>query len=551
MSTTQYLYTQRKDNTNEVTVAPNISDLDVTNTYEYLTNDTTLRQALPSDIISNGEIQAAIEYRNAFKQGDVITALNVFLSNVNSVYFKQADFSLENILYWYQKLKLSNKEITSYQSQVSYYAQNILTNQLAGAARFSQNATSSGSFNQNNYFDNISDSIGLIVNSKYIQLDSTLPLFDINQQYYGVPIPYSTSIENKMSATARNVAFDLSQKTTMLMRRNLMGIGYTNPALAQNMNADASTSHGLNLINDLPTFVTINESLGMLKDKLSSLFAEAKVFGFVQYMCNIANETAMNLRDIFPRTPGDRDFTVITSAENAQASQAIAQQEADEALAEQTLYAQQQGFANFTTTSNGTVVPAATNTVQGGVTVVENVDANTPSNKYLSSDGRTRSELVSDGNGLLSADFDGATNPLAGKEYQQKDTKSGLDSNTTVGVVVNNSSLIGKQFYVTMTNPDTGATKTVLATGYDTNPSHGIGATTLKPFTNSRGKVIPPPIELSSYAIKQFGSVGVGIDKGNVTIKSPVKVTVTPVTNSATTVTSTTAPRPGAAPGAA
>jgi len=354
MSTTQYLYTQRKDNTNEVTIAPNITDLDVTNTYEYLTNDTTLRQALPSDIISNGEIQAAIDFRNAFKQGDVITAVNVFLANANSIYFKQADFSLENILYWYQKLKLSNKEIISYQSQVSYYGENILSNQLAGGSLFTRNAYNNGSFNQNNYFDNISDSIGIIANSKYIQLDSTLPLFDINQQYYGVPIPYSASLENKMSATARNVAFDLSQKTTMLMRRNLFGIGYTNPTLQQNMNADASTSHGLNLINDLPTFVTINESLGMLKDKLSSVFAEAKVFGFVQYMCNIANETAMNLRDIFPRTPGDRDFTVITSAENAEASQAIAQQEVNEALAEQTLYAQQQGFNTITTSTINT-----------------------------------------------------------------------------------------------------------------------------------------------------------------------------------------------------
>jgi hypothetical protein len=548
MSTTQYLYTQRKDNTNEVTIAPNISDLDVTNSYEYLANDTTLRQALPSDIISNGEIQAAIDYRNAFKQGDAITALNVFLSNANSVYFKQADFSLENILYWYQKLKLSNKEIISYQSQVSYYGENILTNQLAGGARFSRNTLNSGSFNQNNYFDNISDSIGLIANSKYIQLDSTLPLFDINQQYYGVPIPYSASIENKMSATARNVAFDLSQKTTMLMRRNLFGIGYTNPTLQQNMNADASTSHGLNLINDLPTFVTINESLGMLKDKLSSVFAEAKVFGFVQYMCNIANETAMNLRDIFPRTPGDRDFTVITSAENAQASQEIAQQEVNEALAEQTLYAQQQGLSNFTRTGAGTIVPSVTDSVQGGVTVVENADTNTPSNKYLSGDGLTRSELVSDQNGLLSADFDGKTNPLIGGKYEQSVTSSGLDSNNTVGVVVSNRSLIGKQFYVTMTNPDTGATKTVLATGYDVNPSHGIGATTLKTFTNSRGKVIPPPVELSSYALKQFGSVGVGVNNsGNVTIKSPVKITVTPATNSVTTVTSTTAPRPGAA----
>jgi hypothetical protein len=224
-----------------------------------------------------------------------------------------------------------------------------------------------------------------------------------------------------MSATARNVAFDLSQKTTMLMRRNLFGIGYTNPTLQQNMNADASTSHGLNLINDLPTFVTINESLGMLKDKLSSVFAEAKVFGFVQYMCNIANETAMNLRDIFPRTPGDRDFTVITSAENAEASQAIAQQEVDEALAEQTLYAQQQGFENFNTnqaaSNNGYVYAdnqsVVTGAPEGNITPGDGTSKFVNGNLLVSGDGGAPNGdelgLGKTYNGSLKCDTDGAT----------------------------------------------------------------------------------------------------------------------------------------------
>jgi hypothetical protein len=537
----------RQPNTNEITVAPNITDLDATNSFEILSNDTTLRQAFPPETISDSEISAAIDYRNTFKQGDVITALNVFFSNTNNVYFRQADFSIENILYWYQKLKNSNKEITSYRSQVSYYGDNILNNQLPSVSRFSSNTYNSGSFSYDSYFDNVSDSIGIIVNSKYLQLDSTLPLFDINQEYYGVPVPYSASLENKISANTRNVMYDLSQKTTTYMRHNLMGVGYTNLTLQQNLAADASTSHGLNLINDLPTFVTINESLGMLKDKLASVFAEAKVFGFIQYISNIANQTAMNLRDIFPVASDDKDFVVITSEERANASQAIRDQEVSDALAEQSLYAQQQTLGSFETTSTGAVVPLPANTVQGGVTVVENADTTTPSNKYLSSDGLTRSELVSDENSLLSADFDGATNPLLGNKYEQNKTSSGLDSNTTVGVVVKDRSLINKQFYVTMTNTDTGATKTVLATGYDVNGRHGIGATTLKTFTNDRGKVIQPPIELSSYAIKQFSDVGVGIKGRNVTIKSPVKVTVTPATNSVTTVTSTRPPSPGSA----
>lgn len=370
MSTMQYLYTQRKDNDNTITLAPALADLDVVSNLDLLKNDTTLRQALPSDTISDGELQAAIDYRNAFKQGDVITALCNFYSSINGTYFKQADFSLENILFWYQKLFYSNKEITSYRSQASYYSQNILTNQLPGAALFAQNASNNASFNHNTYFDNISDSIGTIANSKYIQLDQTLPIFDVGQQYYGVPIPYAASMENKISANTRNVMFDLSHKTTLYMRRNLLGVAYTNLINQQNMKADASTSHGLNLINDLPTFITINAALDNFKNAISSVFNEAKIFGFVQYLNNIANESGFNLRDIFPRSPGDKDFTVVTSAENAQAAEQIANQEAQDAIAEKAVYTQQEGMIDLSTgsslngnllsiTSSGTTPPSS------------------------------------------------------------------------------------------------------------------------------------------------------------------------------------------------
>jgi len=390
----------RQPNTNEITVAPNITDLDVTNSFELLSNDTTLRQALPPETISDSEISAAIDYRNTFKQGDVITALNVFFSNINNVYFRQADFSIENILYWYQKLKNSNKEITSYRSQVSYYGDNILNNQLPSISRFSSNAYNSGSFSYDNYFNNVSDSIGIIANSKYLQLDSTLPLFDINQEYYGVPVPYSASLENKISANTRNVMYDLSQKTTTYMRHNLMGVGYTNLTLQQNLAADASTSHGLNLINDLPTFVAINESLGMLKDKLASVFAEAKIFGFIQYVSNIANQTAMNLRDIFPVASDDKDFVVVTSEERANASQAIRDQEVSDALAEQTLYAQQQNFELAGSSIYGNLQPL--NTGSSSNSPIDAASIVTPDGAVVPGTGGSKfvnGKLLGDGTG--------------------------------------------------------------------------------------------------------------------------------------------------------
>lgn len=337
-------YAQRKSNTNEATIAPNLVDINVTNSLPALSESTTLRQMFPENIISDIEIQAAIEYRDAFKQGDVITALCQFFNNAKAAYFKQEDFSLENILYWYQKLTYSNKEITSYSSATEYYGQNILSNQFPGASLFATNSYNGSSYDQNNYIDNVSDSIGLLTNSKHLQLDSTLPIFDIGQDYYGVPVPYSPSIENKLSASARNVAYDLSRKTTTLMRHNLLGVAYTNLTLQQNLAADATVPHGLNLINDLPIFTQFNSYIEAFKDALASTFAEAKLFSFIQYLSNIGNETAMNLRDIFPVQPSDKDFTVVTSEESAQASQAIADQEIADATYRQEIYNQQQGF---------------------------------------------------------------------------------------------------------------------------------------------------------------------------------------------------------------
>lgn len=346
MSVTTSTYTVRKPNTNVITIAPEIADIDLADTFEILLNssNTSLSSVFTPNIMPHSELQATMDYRNAFKQGDTITATNTFFNTIASAYFKQIDFSLDAILFWFQRYKYSNKEITSYKSQNSFNNQNLLTNQIPGAALFAQNAVNNAN-TTSDYFDIVSDSIGLLANSKYIQLDSTLPLFDVDQSFYGVPVPFSASTDSKISAATRNVMYNLSKKTTSLMRRNLLNIGYSNTILQQNMAADATTSHGLNLINDLPTFVNINKALDILKAALGAVYSQIKVFSFVQYLNNIGNVPGYNLRDIFPVSPSDLDFTVITSQESAQASQAIAQQEQADAAANAAIAKQQQDIA--------------------------------------------------------------------------------------------------------------------------------------------------------------------------------------------------------------
>jgi hypothetical protein len=397
-------------NTNIFTIAPNLVDIDIADTYQQLLNtgNTSLSSVFTADGITASESQAAVDYRNSFKQGDTISALSEFYSNLFSNYVNQPDFSLDTILYFYQKLKFSNKEIASHYTPASFYNENILPNQIQGASLFAKNTVTNNNITTN-YFDIISDSIGIITNSKFIQLDSTLPLFDVGQQYYGVPTPIAASTDSKISATTRNVMYHLSQKTTTYMRRNLLNIGYTNTVLQQNLAADATTSHGLNLINDLPTFVNINKALNQLKQKLSTVFSQAKAFSFVQYLNTIGNVTGMNLRDIFPLSPSDVDFNVITSKENAMASQAIARQEQADAAAAATLAHQQQ-------TSDFSSSPASSSNT-GGANPNTNSDTgnlNAPSSVSLNA---SKSDIA-------------ARNAAMDASGQAIDTYTGKDGNT-------------------------------------------------------------------------------------------------------------------------
>jgi hypothetical protein len=341
MSTISKVYTPRSENKNTITIAPEFADIDIADTYNQLVDrqNTTIGELLTPDVMPASELQANMDYRNAFKQGDTITAVNNFFNTLDN-YINQPDFSLDAVLYWYQKATYSNKEITAYKSAKDHYNTFLLPNYIPGASLFAQNVANFTN-HEFSYPKVVSDSIGIIANSKFIQLDNTLPLFDISQSYYGVPIPIAASTDNKISSITRNVMYNLSQKNTTIMRRNLMNIGYSNVALQQNIAADATTSHGCNLINDLPTFVRVNKILDQLKNKLATVFTQAKTFSFVQYLNNIGNTTALNLRDIFPLASSDMDFTVITSDANAAAAAAIAQQQANDAAAAQQITDQQ------------------------------------------------------------------------------------------------------------------------------------------------------------------------------------------------------------------
>jgi len=387
---------------NFITSAPGLADANISTSFQILSTGTnylqTILQPSQGDNVSNVEVQAAIAYRDSFRRGDIVTALSNFYTYAAKNFFADDNFSFDSIVYWYQKIKFANKELISVSSPDSTFYDKILPNlnpavskiitsgfgsgynlqqsifrsgigasigSLLGKVQNIGNAAQAalgsipgvGSALQNlslpsslsdagipnqSFLDNVSDSIGSLTNSKYLQLDSTLPIFDVTQEYYGVPIPYSTSTDSKISNNTRNIAYNLSKGATALMRRNLINIAYTQPAVQQNMASDATVAHGLNLINDLPTYVQLNKAVPVLVQSLQNSFKLERVFLFIRYLSNIGNKLSINLRDIFPVESGDKDFTVVTSEERAQASAAEAKSISDDAIINS--YAEQQGI---------------------------------------------------------------------------------------------------------------------------------------------------------------------------------------------------------------
>jgi hypothetical protein len=522
MSTISKVYTPRSANNNTITIAPEFADIDIADTYNQLVDrqNTTIGELLTPDVMPASELQANMDYRNAFKQGDTITAVNNFFNTLDN-YINQPDFSLDAVLYWYQKATYSNKEITAYKSAKDHYNTFLLPNYIPGASLFAQNVANFTN-HEFSYPKVVSDSIGIIANSKFIQLDNTLPLFDISQGYYGVPIPIAASTDNKISSITRNVMYNLSQKNTTIMRRNLMNIGYSNVALQQNIAADATTSHGCNLINDLPTFVRVNKILDQLKNKLATVFTQAKTFSFVQYLNNIGNTTALNLRDIFPLASSDMDFTVIASDANAEAAAAIAQQQANDAAAAQQI-ADQQYRIDVSDTGSQQFIQGS-----GTLQPVQGIGSGS-----VTQNGLTRTDSN------ISVDTDGPTNQNKGKAGESTQTRSGLDSNIVAGVIGTEAAYQSGQKYDVIINvPGQNSVVVSDLPVTDTNKYHGIGNP--NPIPNPSYPNAGIPIELTAAALKkpEFQAAGITVQGNSVKVPRGVTITVRPAGSSITTVVS-------------
>lgn len=315
----------RNPNNNIITTIPDLADINITSTLSRIQDSTNFFDVLPSDsgntsgIISTDEVAAAIEYRNSFKSGSPLTDYTKFYQSVENNYFSKpvdlnssGGFSNDTIMFWVRKF-FALPELTKFLNATYAYADKLRNVSQLNQIHLNL-VLAKYQVNTNSFFRCYSDSVGLLANSKYHQLDSTQPIFDVTQQSYGVPIPFSANMESKVGPTARNLMHNLSKGCTALYRRNLMGIAYYNAASTAHFEVSSQVPHSLNLVNDIAFFVqfhkTAEDRMNTVKDSLPAF--GGKLFQFIQYISNIGNRCSFNLRDVYAPINGyDKDFTVV------------------------------------------------------------------------------------------------------------------------------------------------------------------------------------------------------------------------------------------------
>jgi len=204
------------------------------------------------------QVRTSINYEIVDSQSDFISADSSFFTQLNP---NLSAFDNEFIDYWIQKY---NNSVIDIKQIVS------------------------SSIISNNYFQNYSDSIGILVNSIYVLTESVLPIFDIDMSEYSIPYTYPASVNNKLSDNSTQVNTNLSQKTTYVFRKNIQNI------LIQN--ANSTQPHGFNLVTDFQHLVRMQNYLSNLVSVLNNNFDQ--VFNLVSFYTNLNNNTGYNANSV-------------------------------------------------------------------------------------------------------------------------------------------------------------------------------------------------------------------------------------------------------------
>lgn len=245
-----------------VTSKPLLADINYTSNLELLKNFSNYVDEI-KDI--ENQINLSLAYYNSIVTGDPVTELSEFFIDLEENKLETLDN--EFIEFW------SNK----FNNAIEPVKQKVF--EKLGKKK--------------NFYNNISDSVGILINTENKLDDSTTPTFDIYCNIYGAPNYIPVQLRSKISDITKNVCDDLSIKATSRFRTNLRNIYYVSPNTSPYV--DSTVSHGLNLVADYKFIIDYTNILKRLFENLLNYYN--RIFTFVEYYSNIKNDIARNYRD--------------------------------------------------------------------------------------------------------------------------------------------------------------------------------------------------------------------------------------------------------------
>jgi hypothetical protein len=248
------------------TLYPEFLDTELASTLDSIKNYTNFIDYVGTYVT---ELSTAINYRATIQASDQVSALSDFYSSLDNTYLDK--FNNEFVVYWVKKYNNTVKTI--------------------------KDLTKSKLENENklqSYYDDVSDSIGSLVNSKVKLDDAVIPYFDTHLFQYSQPVTWPVSINNKLSDNAKEISEELSRRTTTLLRTNLVNIQYCKRGVMIDK-LDPTVAHSVNLITDLNYF---NENVKNMSSFVKLLQKEFyRTFNYISYYSNLNDSVAYNPRN--------------------------------------------------------------------------------------------------------------------------------------------------------------------------------------------------------------------------------------------------------------
>lgn len=123
------------------------------------------------------------------------------------------------------------------------------------------------------YFIDISESIGCLTETDFIDDDRVLPVFDVSVKQYDPPMVYNSKLHNKLSTNTQLISLKFSKLVNANSRKNLVNI--INGPNSHKLEKDSSLdSHGNNLITDFEHRTRMNKIVTELVTTLQKQYKD-------------------------------------------------------------------------------------------------------------------------------------------------------------------------------------------------------------------------------------------------------------------------------------